>query len=75
MKKFILFLCIVILFFEIIGHISTNDPVAKTTTSEVFAKSPIDGDGDFPFSTSASFGLIGGGLLILAELGRKISKK
>ncbi|MGB5990942.1 MAG: hypothetical protein WBG61_01335 [Desulfobacterales bacterium] len=71
MKKFFLFLCIVIMFFGIVGSTSSDDLTPKATISSVVTKSQI---GDYvasPVSTSATLLLLGFGLIGLAKFGQK----
>ncbi len=75
MKKFFMFLCIVIMFFGIVDSPSYDDPAPKATTSSVVTKSQNGGDDASPVSASATLVLLGSGLLGLAEFGRKIFKK
>ena len=75
MKKFFLFLCIVIMFFGIVGSTSSDDLTPKATISSVVTKPQI---GDYvasPFSTPAALLLLGFGLIGLAKFGRKINMK
>ena len=75
MKKLFLFLCIVILFFGIVGSTSSDDLTPKATISSVVTKSQIGGDVASPVSTPATLLLLGFGMIGLAEFGRKIIKK
>jgi len=74
MKKFFMFLCIVIMFFGIVGCPSSNDPAPKATTSSVVTTSQIN-DGVSPVPEPATLILIGSGLVGLAGFGRKKFKK
>ena len=83
MKKLFMFLCIVILFFGIVGCPSTDDPantVSKSsfssksvTTSDIVTKSTVYDV--FPVLELATLVLLGSGLVGLAALGRKKFKK
>ncbi len=75
MKKFFLFLCIVILFFGIVGSTSSDDLTPKATISSVVTKSQIGGDSASPVSTPVALVLLGSGLVGLAGFGRKKFKK
>ncbi len=80
MKKFFMFLCIVIMFFGILGCPSSDDPAPKATTSSVAKRSQVDGDtlggdGASPVPEPATLVLLGSGLVGLAGLGRKKFKK
>ncbi|MBU0988167.1 MAG: PEP-CTERM sorting domain-containing protein [Proteobacteria bacterium] len=74
MNKFFMFLCIVIMFFGIVGCPSSNDPAPKVTTSSVVTTSQIN-DGVYPVPEPATLILIGSGLVGLAGFGRKKFKK
>jgi hypothetical protein len=75
MKKLFMVLCVVIIFFGIVGSTSSDDLRPKVTTSSAVTKPQI---GDYvasPFSTPATFFLLGFGLIGLAKFGRKINMK
>ena len=74
MKKFFLFLCIVIMFFGIVGSTSSDDLTPKATISSVVTKSQIGDDVASPVSTPATLLLLGFGLIGLAKFGKKNMK-
>jgi hypothetical protein len=75
MKKLFMVLCVVIMFFGIVGSTSSDDLTLKSTISSVVTKSQI---GDYvasPVSTPATLLLLGFGLIGLAKFGRKKNMK
>jgi hypothetical protein len=80
MKKFIMFLFIVITFFGIVGCPSSDSPATKAATSSVVTESQIggdtsDGDGAFAVPEPVTLLLLGSGLVGLAVVGRKNFKE
>ena len=75
MKKFFLFLCIVIMFFGIVDSTSSDDLTPKATISSVVTKSQIGDDVASPVSTPATLLLLGFSMIGLAKFGRKINMK
>jgi len=83
MKKLFMVLCIVIMFFGVIGcpENSSDNPATKSSftsiTSTPVASSDAPSTGDTPLATPepATLILIGSGLIGLAGLGRKKFKK
>ena len=74
MKKFFLFLCIVIMFFGIVGSTLSDDLTPKASISSVVTKSQIGDDVASPVSTPATLLLLGFGLIGLAKFGKKNMK-
>jgi len=75
MKKLFMVLCVVIMFFGIVGSTSSDDLTPKVTISSIATKAQI---GDYvasPVSTSAEYLLLGFGLIGLAKFGRKTNMK
>ena len=68
-------LCVVIMFFGIIGSTSSDDLTLKTTISSVVTKSQIGDDVASPVSTPATLLLLGFSMIGLAKFGRKINMK
>ena len=75
MKKLLMFLCVVIMFFGIVGSTSSEDLTLKTTISSVVTKSQIGDDVAFPVSTPATLLLLGFGMIGLAKFSRKLNMK
>lgn len=80
MKKIIMFLYIMIIFFGFLGCPTPDDPPPKTTTSSVLAKSQVgndtsDGEGISLVPEPVTLILLGSGLVGLAVFGRKKNKK
>jgi len=80
MKKYIMFLFIVITLFGIAGCPSSDAPTTKGTTSSVVTESQIDrdtsdGNGAFAVPEPVTLLLLGSGLVGLAVVGRKKFKE
>lgn len=80
MKKIIMVLYIMIIFFGFVGCPTPDDPPPKITTSSVLAKSQIDndtsdGEGISLVPEPVTLILLGSGLVGLAVFGRRKIKK
>ncbi len=80
MKKLFMVLCVLIMFFEIIGCLS-DDPASKVSKSSFTSPTVATSDtepissGPFPVPEPATLILLGTGMVVLAGFGRKTFKK
>ena len=79
MKKLFIFLCIVIMFFGIVGCPNSSDDPGTTSSFKSVTSTPVasEATGDQPLATPepATLILLGSGLVCLAGFGRKKFKK
>jgi hypothetical protein len=75
MKKFFMFLCLVIIFVGIVSCPLYDDQATRGAISMTATTSQISGDEATPVSAPAALVVLGSGLLGLARFGRKTYKK
>ena len=82
MKKLFMFLCIVIMFFGIVGCPSSDDPTInsrvvknlRSDTSGLDGNPQVGGDDASPVPEPTTLLLLGSGLIFIAGIRRKLKK-
>ena len=82
MKKLFMFLCIVIMFFGIVGCPSSDDPAINSSavknlsadTSSLVGNPQVGGDDASPIPEPTTLLLLGSGLIVIAGIRRKLKK-
>ncbi len=82
MKKLFMFLCIVIMFFGIVGCPSSDDPTINSSavknlsgdTSGLDGNPQVGGDDASPVPEPTTLLLLGSGLIVIAGIRRKLKK-